>query len=557
MSQSEALRPLSPDQLSISPTSKSVLSSVSRGNQNDEKIFGMENFGNTCYANSVLQCLFANANFRKHILDISPVDWQSRRSTPGKSKHQFVVEAENTRYGSSGSMLRKLKKDKPIFGDEQRLNGLEVGPRALGQGTPIVGYTDDANATPEAKKRAALLKGPIVNVDHSLASDYGMDASLLTAVKDVFECVEGNSSRTGVTSPSALVELLKRENDLFKSSMHQDAHEFYSFLINQIIEKLDAMKADSAWIHQMFEGMLTNELRCMTCETISTRDEKFLDLSLDIENNTSISQCMRQFSASEVLNGRNKFYCDICQGLQEAHKRMKVRVAPEVLTLHLKRFKYSEQHNTNTKLQYRVQYSKYLRLPVVSKDNPEPDALYELSSVVLHLGGGPYQGHYVAVVKTEKAGWLLFDDECVEAVDENYVFKFFGDSTRMATAYVLFYNKTTQQQFEKDNLFINPDVTTMPEEQDQDSFTTTSEIASLSPSDDQNGTQRRGSDRRGSDMSGNITSRRRRSTVNSGKSKDSKLLGIFRKASVSRSSGSQASTTVGSDIQRSQSPSSH
>ena len=36
-------------------------------------------------------------------------------------------------------------------------------------------------------------------------------------------------------------------------------------------------------------GILTNETRCLTCETVTRRDECFLDLSLEIEQNSSAS----------------------------------------------------------------------------------------------------------------------------------------------------------------------------------------------------------------------------------------------------------------------------
>lgn len=54
---------------------------------------------------------------------------------------------------------------------------------------------------------------------------------------------------------------------------------------------------------------------------VTSRDEAFLDLSIDIEQNTSVTACLRQFSASEMLCQRNKFSCDRCCGLQEAEKR--------------------------------------------------------------------------------------------------------------------------------------------------------------------------------------------------------------------------------------------
>lgn len=50
-------------------------------------------------------------------------------------------------------------------------------------------------------------------------------------------------------------------------------------------------------------------------------------------------------SATEPLDGDDKFFCDACKGLQDAQKRMKISVLPRVLCLHLKRFKYIEQQD--------------------------------------------------------------------------------------------------------------------------------------------------------------------------------------------------------------------
>ena len=43
-----------------------------------------------------------------------------------------------------------------------------------------------------------------------------------------------------------------------------------------------------------------------------------------------------------MLARANKFFCDACCGLQEAEKRLKIKRLPNVLALHLKRFKYQE-----------------------------------------------------------------------------------------------------------------------------------------------------------------------------------------------------------------------
>ena len=48
-------------------------------------------------------------------------------------------------------------------------------------------------------------------------------------------------------------------------------------------------------------------------------------------------------SKTETLDAEDKFFCERCQCLQEAQKRMKVKQLPQILCLHLKRFKYIEQ----------------------------------------------------------------------------------------------------------------------------------------------------------------------------------------------------------------------
>ena len=116
---------------------------------------------------------------------------------------------------------------------------------------------------------------------------------------------------------------------LFEGNTHQDAHEFLNYLLNDVVESVDRYEKSlspdamnkASWVHELFEGILTSETKCLTCENVTTRDEVFLDLSIDIEQNSSISACLRQFSASEMLCERNKFHCDICGGLQEAEKR--------------------------------------------------------------------------------------------------------------------------------------------------------------------------------------------------------------------------------------------
>lgn len=66
---------------------------------------------------------------------------------------------------------------------------------------------------------------------------------------------------------------------------------------------------------------------------------------------------------------------------------MKIKTLPNVLSLHLKRFKYQEELGRYVKLNYRVTFPFQLRLFNTSDDSEDPDRLYELFAIVVHVGG--------------------------------------------------------------------------------------------------------------------------------------------------------------------------
>lgn len=197
---------------------------------------------------------------------------------------------------------------------------------------------------------------------------------------------------------------------------------------------------------------------------MTTRDEPFLDLNLEIVQNSSISACLRNFSATETLCGDSKYFCATCCSQQEAQKRwvsshratqlyrspapspspvharpclansMRIKQLPNMLAVHLKRFARGE-----IKLSWRVAHPTELRLfnsvrdcvaaagvivsfdishPALSNialktnDAPDPDRIYDLVGAVIHIGRQMSSGHYISVVRTQ-GHWLMFDDEIV------------------------------------------------------------------------------------------------------------------------------------------------
>lgn len=53
---------------------------------------------------------------------------------------------------------------------------------------------------------------PGLPVDYSRHDEYGMKESLFTCLKDLFERIVGEHTKSGIIAPTKLVEVLKREN---------------------------------------------------------------------------------------------------------------------------------------------------------------------------------------------------------------------------------------------------------------------------------------------------------------------------------------------------------
>ncbi|KAG8526994.1 uncharacterized protein KY384_008423 [Bacidia gigantensis] len=455
--------------LQLTPLERHLLDSGPIREDGSDKFWGLENFGNTCYANSILQCLYYSVPFRDSVI-----------SYPTQTSAESVISSP-TGQQRLHTNTTSLPLNHPSLAYAKLMNR-QTTPNASARnpaGPPATNKPEDKEH-PDYKKKVAQTRGPTIALNYDNASAYGMSESLFTSLKDIFESLYIHQSRTGVVSPSRFLEILKRDNEMFRSSQHQDAHEFLNLLLNDVVEKVEihskslaeheglnghveksefeialaeAMpqgKSPAGGVHDLFEGTLTSETKCLTCENVSQRDEAFLDLSVDLEEHTSVTSCLRKFSEEEMLCERNKFHCDNCGGLQEAEKRMKIKRLPKILALHLKRFKFTDDFTRLQKLFHRVVYPYHLRVFNTTEDAEDPDRLYELYAVVVHIGGGPYHGHYVAIIKTQDKGWLLFDDEMVEPVDKSYVQNFFGDSRGQACAYVLFYQETTQEAVKRE-----------------------------------------------------------------------------------------------------------
>lgn len=120
-------------------------------------------------------------------------------------------------------------------------------------------------------------------------------------------------------------------------------------------------------------------------------------------------------------------FCSIgivrCKKLVDATKQMLIVKAPEVLSLHLKRFTPTGRKITST-----IKYTANLNLDHYM-DSESPSPAYELYAVTVHQGSGPHIGHYYSFVKNKNGKWFEANDESVNI----------SQAKIYASAYILHY----------------------------------------------------------------------------------------------------------------------
>lgn len=243
-------------------------------------------------------------------------------------------------------------------------------------------------------------------------------------------------------------------------------------------------------ISDVFDGKLLSSVQCLTCDRVSTREETFQDLSLPIPGrdhlavlqkpppppfnispnpNTNgatctdvvqvqdswmwymwnwfrsffwgpavnLHDCMGAFFSADELKGDNMYSCEKCNKLRNGLKFSRVLALPEMLCVHLKRFRHD------------LSYSSKIGSPVVfpmtgldmrqylHKDCKSKISTYDLSAVICHHGTVG-SGHYICYAKhapTDK--WFEYDDQTVSPV--------LAETVQNCEAYVLFYQKNNPQ----------------------------------------------------------------------------------------------------------------
>ena len=279
----------------------------------------------------------------------------------------------------------------------------------------------------------------------------------------------------GPFAPTQFLHAMWRSAKNLSGYEQQDAHEFLISVLGQLHTDLGGSTfACKCPVHASFTGVLQSDVTCLSCGNVNASFDPIIDISLDIlgssskessfmilDPNTStlnLHECFQMFTHAEKLSS-NTYMCASCNhSYQEATKQLSIRKAPEILTIHLKRFEHSlNTIKIDTFMQFPLEFSIFdyttegvhLRNEVMKIGSGEMNAnvidpcyegkkhskemLYKLVGTVNHTGVVD-SGHYVAyIVSPDHNSWFKFDDAMVTKVPSSMVLS--------SNAYMLFYER--------------------------------------------------------------------------------------------------------------------
>ncbi|XP_010266094.1 PREDICTED: ubiquitin carboxyl-terminal hydrolase 17-like [Nelumbo nucifera] len=231
--------------------------------------------------------------------------------------------------------------------------------------------------------------------------------------------------RKSQLSPIRILSQLQNIGSHLGQGREEDAHEFLRYSIDamqSVFLKEAGSNVEGPYAEEttlmslIFGGYLRSKIKCMKCQGKSERNERMMDLTVEIDGDIgTLEEALKKFTATEILDGENKYQCERCKSYEKAKKKLTVSEAPNVLTIALKRF----QSGKFGKLNKVVRFPRVLDLAPYMSTTNDKSPVYTLYAVVVHLDvmNAAFSGHYVCYIKNFQEKWYKIDDSTVEPVE--------------------------------------------------------------------------------------------------------------------------------------------
>ncbi|XP_031154319.1 ubiquitin carboxyl-terminal hydrolase 37-like [Sander lucioperca] len=233
-------------------------------------------------------------------------------------------------------------------------------------------------------------------------------------------------------------------NSEFEDDRQKDAHEFLTCVLNQLrcvsadlqAEAFNRGFSYTCPVDANITFQMLSTRTCNGCGMQSTREEDYINLSLDLVPGGTVRQCMQDYFKENQL----EYWCEC--GAETSSQQGSFSTLPNALIIQLKRFNYTKSLKLE-KINSPVILSRQLVLNAESSASEQTPSCYSLKSIVSHLGSSAYAGHYICdgAHRDEKPpdmsdNWLTYNDKDVSETTGTYICH-----QRQRTAYLLFYVK--------------------------------------------------------------------------------------------------------------------
>lgn len=411
-------------------------------------VTGLRNLGNTCYMNSILQVLSHLQKFRECFLTLDLCETEELLAKTNQSQQMTggVVSCVDT--ALSGCPLGRIGKAGGLLSEDKK-----------------------ESAPPSAQ--AAELVQP-----KEPRSSARQQMSLCHELHTLFRVMW--SGRWSLVSPFAMLHSVWNLIPAFRGYDQQDAQEFLCELLDKVQQELDTERSKCRIVipitkrrlskkvlkvlNTIFHGQLLSQVTCLSCKHKSNTIEPFWDLSLEFperyhsiekgsgstayQRSCTLTEMLSKFTEMEALEG-SIYACNHCNRrrrksshkplvLSEARKQLLIYRLPQVLRLHLKRFRWSGR-NHREKIGVHVAFDQVLNIKPYCCTGSGPSVhrggyVYDLSAVVMHHGKGFGSGHYTAYCyNTEGGFWVHCNDSDMKVCSVEEVCN--------TQAYILFYTQ--------------------------------------------------------------------------------------------------------------------
>ncbi|XP_076653222.1 uncharacterized protein LOC143359268 isoform X2 [Halictus rubicundus] len=342
------------DQFDGSPTNKAARNRLQAHRDERCGLNGLRNIGNTCFMNSVIQCLSNTRPLLEYLLN-----------------EQYPADINVTTSSMKGALIKAFS---------QVIHELwEVG------GDHVVNTT--------------ALKSQIQRFAPRFMGYSQQDAQEF--LRYLLEGLHEDVNRVTVKPPP----------------IHTDIPDMYTDSQKAVESWKRYLRSEDSMIVDVFVGQLRSSLHCTACDHKSVTLDPFWDLSLPIparSGTVKLSQCLEHFTREEVLDGDEKPTCSKCQMRRKCTKSFSIHKFPKILVIHLKRF--SPMERFRGKLNVTVDFP-LTGLDLSAFAAPRvPGCTYNLYGVANH-SGTTYSGHYTAYCKHPYSGeWHEYNDSRVSVV---------------------------------------------------------------------------------------------------------------------------------------------